>query len=134
MNSSRRHRSRFSLAWRWNVDLPLSRNDSLKWTEMRCYRASRDFWRIHQLKSTVWITSCKGRERRNRSAIFRGNCGYVNAVWITEERPTDAWFRESARARPRGSFERASGMKEREMKLFGCRWSFWNFATNLAGS
>lgn len=32
------------------------------------------------------------------------------------------------------SFERVSGMKEREMKLFGCRWSFWNFAANLAGS
>ena len=32
------------------------------------------------------------------------------------------------------SFENISGMKEREMKLFGCRWSFWNFATNLAGS
>lgn len=79
---------------------------------------------------------CSRAERA--AALFRGSRGPCECR-LDYGRASDPWLIWGIRtSQPRlpaaSSLRRASGTKDRVMKLFGCRWSFWSFATNLAGT
>lgn len=47
-------------------------------------------WPESRLDYVVEGGGTRSNQERGWAGLFTGNCGSVNAVWITQERPTDA--------------------------------------------